>query len=455
MSFKSLRLAAFTFAAALVLCTSTAAEDELGGLPRRGSLGTALAPPVDGEPGIEIQQVMPNSAASRAGIEIGDVLLSINGTAVSAPREVIQIVAKSAGRTLPVRLLRGGGEMDIEVKIDPLPLETAADFKVVYDAVEVGDFKVRCIYTIPSGEGPFPTFFMIQGVACGSIDVPGNQIHPSKEIAHRLAAKGYATMRVEKSSMGDSAGPPCDELDFVLEAEIFRRGLEKCMGESFVDRDRVFLFGHSMGGIIAPILATETQVAGVCAYGTYSYPWLEYLAKNSRRQYGILGGDPIQREGQMRATWKFHNLLMGEDWTPTQIREKHPELASFLEPPFGSETGLFGRHYKFWQQMEDTPVLQQWRDCKTRVLAIWGESDFVTSREEHELIADAVNSYAPGTAEFKALANADHGIMTFATQREAFLEPDPNAPFNDEFINVVVAWMKDAGGESAVASTAK
>lgn len=440
----TLHRVACAVSATLIICAPAFAADDLGGLPRRGMLGASLAPPVEGEAGIEILQVAPKSPAARAGLEVEDLLLSIDGAPVTSGAEVVRLVARSAGKTLSLKISRGGGEMDIAVPIDTLTLESSEKFEVIYDAVDVGDFKVRCIYTHPKGDGPFPGFFMIQGVGCGTIDVPGNQIHPSKEIAHRLAERGYATMRVEKSSMGDSLGPPCDELDFHLETEIFRRALDKFAHEPFVDPERITLFGHSMGGIIAPILATETKVAGVCAFGTYAYPWLEYLSINARRQYDILGGDPVAREEQLRATWKFHNLLMGEEWTPEQIREKYPELASFMQPPFGSATGLFGRHYKFWQQMEATPVLQQWRDCQTRVLAVWGECDIVTSREEHELIAATVNVYSPGNGEFKALANADHGISRYENAQAAFLEPDPQAPFVAEFIDVLDNWMKSA-----------
>jgi len=43
-----------------------------------------------------------------------------------------------------------------------------------------------------------------------------------------------------------------------------------------VDQDNVFIVGHSMGGVFAPILAAEFPVKGIAVYGTVVKTWTEY-----------------------------------------------------------------------------------------------------------------------------------------------------------------------------------
>ena len=66
---------------------------------------------------------------------------------------------------------------------------------------------------------------------------------------------GYATMRVDKSGMGDSKGTPCMESDFEMEASGYKAGLAAIKGLDFVDQQNIFIAGFSIGGIMAPVVA--------------------------------------------------------------------------------------------------------------------------------------------------------------------------------------------------------
>src|SRR5262245_10613426 len=72
----------------------TTGAEPLGGLARRGFLGAKLRPAteevreankIEGELGVEIEEVLPESAAQDAGLKSGDVILSADGTSVATP----------------------------------------------------------------------------------------------------------------------------------------------------------------------------------------------------------------------------------------------------------------------------------------------------------------------------------------------------------------------------------
>lgn len=97
-----------------------AAADEEGGQPGQGRLGLALRPlsPQEqqavGAPGLVVQQAA--GAAARAGIEPGDVILSLNGVPASSVEQVRAEVARAKG-TVALLVQRGRDKIFVPVRI--------------------------------------------------------------------------------------------------------------------------------------------------------------------------------------------------------------------------------------------------------------------------------------------------------------------------------------------------
>ena len=72
--------------------------------------------------GVLIMQVIPNSPASQAGVRAGDVIMEIDGDAISSSSDVQQQVAdRSIGDTLNLRVVRGNETITIEAELGELP----------------------------------------------------------------------------------------------------------------------------------------------------------------------------------------------------------------------------------------------------------------------------------------------------------------------------------------------
>jgi peroxiredoxin len=105
------------------------APDELpGALPEQqapGWLGVELEKR-DGAPGVVIRSVMRGSPAERAGIEAGDIVLSIDGVAVSRPHELRESVFRArAGARVSLGVLRGEATRLFAVDLEALPSDDA------------------------------------------------------------------------------------------------------------------------------------------------------------------------------------------------------------------------------------------------------------------------------------------------------------------------------------------
>jgi len=70
------------------------------------------------EKGALVSQVVKGGPADKAGIQSGDVIVEFNGKKVSDMNDLPRVVAATpVGKTVAVKVLRGGNEVDREVKI--------------------------------------------------------------------------------------------------------------------------------------------------------------------------------------------------------------------------------------------------------------------------------------------------------------------------------------------------
>lgn len=99
----------------------------------RGWLGVGLAPvstnPTDlsENKGVTIANVITGGPAQEAGLQSGDIILSIDGTPISDPNTLIGIVSrKTPNSTLSTVISRNGQEQTLAIKVGERPTQTQA-----------------------------------------------------------------------------------------------------------------------------------------------------------------------------------------------------------------------------------------------------------------------------------------------------------------------------------------
>lgn len=424
------------------LATTTAADD----LPRRAQLGTALEPVGEGEPGVLVQEVLPGSSAEAAGLRAGGVITAVGEAPLQGPGELVALVARAkAGDTLPLALMRDGQAATKEVVLKERPRETSEDFEVIYGTVESRGSRLRTIVTKPKGDGPFPALFLIQGVGMATVDNPPGVLSSYRTIVGDLTRNGFATLRVDKPGVGDSEGGPAGEVDFDAELDGYRQALKALRGMPFVDRGRILLFGHSMGGVMAPLLSAEEPVKGIAVYGTLAVNWVEYMVPNVRRQLELRGEDPGEIDRAMRAEAAIQHLLFFEGLEPAEVIAKHPEFQGRLAEAMPDGRHFVGRHLGFFRQLARQDLGGAWSRCGARVLALWGAADFVSAEEDHARIARIVNLDGSERGEFRRLEGIDHGFNKAGSQEDSIHDPGPGE-FNPLIVETLSEWATGLAG---------
>lgn len=207
------------------------------------------------------------------------------------------------------------------------PREAASDkYRVEYAHVDAVRGRQRTLLSTPlpgvAGQR-HPALLFVQGVTLSSIDQPLTDTNAYSRIVAAFANSGFVTMRVEKPGVGDSEGSPATTVDFEQELDGYRQALKALRARPDVDPSRIFIFGHSMGGLWAPLLASEAPIRGIAVAGTGFRTWIEYALENTRRQ-SLLGGataaavhDEITRLAPLLTGFFAQRL------TPAQLRERH------------------------------------------------------------------------------------------------------------------------------------
>lgn len=98
---------------------------------RRGYLGTSIAPidlrtarqfKVKSQDGISVQSVYPGSPAEKAGLEPGDIVLSLDGQKIDSPSTLQGVVEQLViGQSYPVEIIRDGKQIALRATIEELP----------------------------------------------------------------------------------------------------------------------------------------------------------------------------------------------------------------------------------------------------------------------------------------------------------------------------------------------
>ena len=331
------------------------------------------------------------------------------------------------------------------------PLEKSDAYEVIYGSVASRAGRLRTILTRPKGEGKHPALFLIQGIGLASIDNPTGGLSSYEDIVDDFSRHGFVTLRVDKPGCGDSEGGPARDVDFDTELDGYRQALKMLKARSDVDAERVFIFGHSMGGVMAPLLAVDLPVRGIIVYGTITRTWTEYCSKTSGGRWSLPMPTPPPSTATCASRRPSRLTSMREKMAPKDIVDRYPHLRERLAQTITEDRYFVDRSLTFFRQLADKNLGAAWESFGGHALAIWGKADFVSNEDDHALIARIVNRDHPGHGTFLAMDGIDHGFNRAASRRESFERGQSRQPgeFNPAILDVCRAWVEKTAAQPA------
>ena len=232
-----------------------------------------------------------------------------------------------------------------------------------------------------------------------------------------LTSAGFATLRVDRSGLGDSEGQLCTDTDLHAELATWRAVYRYLSTHPDVRRSGSFLYARSLGGMLAPLIAREFPVRAVAVWGTSARRWDRAMLEAARRQYALAGTTGAALERLLVDLERLQHWLYGAGLTPEAAFQREPSLRSLESQNFRGNQ-LYRRNAAFFQQLARIDVASAWRELACPVLALHGSSDWLSQLEDCIEIAEL----APrGT--WRELDGIDHMMHARSSVEEAFAEP--------------------------------
>jgi dienelactone hydrolase len=164
------------------------------------------------------------------------------------------------------------------------------------------EWALPATLTLPTGTGPFPGVVLVHGSGPNDRDETIGPNKPFQDLAQGMASQGIAVLRYDKrtrvhgSKMATLTNMTVKEetIDDALAAVAVLRNTEQ------IDQKRVFVLGHSLGGMLVPRIGLADQqgsIAGLIVLAGATRPLEDEIARQYEYLYGLSGPlTPKQKE---------------------------------------------------------------------------------------------------------------------------------------------------------------
>ena len=381
--------------------------------------------PAQGAFGIPVSQVTVED-----GTVVFDVSLiaGVYSGSFNLVTQAIDGIWAQSGMQIPLVL-----EKSVEVSAgparpqEPQPPYPYREIEVRYPN-EVDGIELAGTLTLPEGDGPFPVALLISGSGPQdrNEEIMGHK--PFLVLADYLTRRGVAVLRFDDRGVGESGGDfaSATTLDFTRDV---LAGVEYLKTRPEIDPNRIGLIGHSEGGLIAPLAASQSSdvafIVLMAAPGTtgeeITMQQVELLLKASNVPDSV-----IAQQLEMQAAI-FDIVRDVQD-----VEQTVEELKSILLAPYATlseeekaalgdvETQvmleisqLLSPWYQFFMTYDPQPTLRQ---VTCPVLAINGSKDVQVPADPNlKLIEQALKEAGNENVTIVELPDLNHLFQTAQT----------------------------------------
>lgn len=313
-------------------------------------------------------------------LQKGDIICKLNKQKVSTLKELNNMIYdESYKHNVELDIEREGKRIRVNSILIEYPEEVVETYKTIYDSFLYKGLGFRVIITCKNDRMNLNKniVLLLQGVECNSIDIPFAKNHSYKELVYGLSENKISVARVDLFGNGDSEGDKCYKYTFNEIVDLYNEAIKYLNNKGF----NVFLFGYSMGGVMAPILANvnKNYIKGVIIFDTIISSLDNYLLKNIIRQSMLREEKKEFIQEKATKYFSFLNKLLIEKKSLEEVLEEDTYYKLFLD----KDNLFLGHTYRYTQQIQDIDIKKEWENVSQDILMIVGENDCAIDFNDH------------------------------------------------------------------------
>jgi pimeloyl-ACP methyl ester carboxylesterase len=299
-----------------------------------------------------------------------------------------------------------------------------------------GDVVLSGTLLLPPGAGRHPAVIFLHGSG-------GESRAASRFLADHFARRGIAALIYDKRGVGRSTGD-WRASDFTVLADDGAAAIALLAGRPDIAPGAIGVYGHSQGGMLAPLLASRTErLAFLISAAGSAVPLHEAEVNsisNQLRAQGIAGEELVAAEAFIRRF--VEQLRTGGNWDAFEVeaaRVRGERWYPMLHVP--ARDSWFWNYYR---NIANYDAALFWERVRVPALVVYGELD--------NLVPVGRSIAAIGRALGRA-GNADHVILMLPRANHALnIEPEPGQPFewwrlSPGYPELITAWINHRFGD--------
>ena len=320
-----------------------------------------------------------------------------------------------------------------------------------------GDITLAGTLTIPEGEGPFPTIVLITGSGAQNRD---EEIYGFKifgQIADHLTRNGIAVLRYDDRGVGGSSGELITSTSADLAGDVVA-AVNYLLTRPEVDPDAIGLLGHSEGGIIAPMVAEQSEAVDmlILMAGT-ALPGEEIIYQQVERLMRAGGSSQEDIDAALEEQHRiFDALLRDGDWEATKAG-LHQEIVDQVEALNDAQKEAIGdvdaytetlyqqqvltlesAWYRYFLTYDPAPTLEK---TTIPVLALFGGLDMQVPADTNAPVMEAALAQAGNSdVTVNIYPQANHLFQSAITGSSTEYASLP-AEFVPDFLDDITTWI--------------
>ena len=296
-------------------------------------------------------------------------------------------------------------------------------------------YPLKGLLTLPDDTTkPVPAVVFVHGSGASNMDEKVGKLTPFKDLARGLARHGIASVRYDKRSFAhgfkllmDKSQDVTVKIETIDDAILATELLKK---DSRIDSERVFIIGHSMGGMLAPRIDAEGG----------NYRGLIIMAGSPRKLEEIILD---QNEAALRSTKGLVNLI---------VKKQVGKFATMFEGMYelsdeeakkkkmGGGTTLY-----YFKEMGEHPASDYLTVCDKPILILQGEKDFQATAEKdfaaYKQLLDGKENVT-----FRLYENLSHAFVpsVYGNLMKAKQEYNVEQHISETVIGDIATWINKA-----------